>query len=208
MRLVSHWNSRCDFLLRGAQAGVRSCKRIVLAKTRVMRIRGGRAMTIRVVRLGSTRGEGEGLRIGTVRRPPRGIPKSSFASGNWYDVWFPILAPSVETLKLGKRLPRPHSGLPSLRSTGPKCRFRKPAMHSHFSRRCLITVVFPLDAIARMNRTATARCCECSWPSMELKLSKRAVGQGRTGTQRDGGFKLNLLLFHPYVSAWSLQAAE
>ena len=64
-------------------------------------------MTIRVVRLGSTRGEGEGLRIGTVRRPPRGIPKSSFASGNWYDVWFPILAPSVETLKLGQTATTP-----------------------------------------------------------------------------------------------------
>jgi uncharacterized protein YeaO (DUF488 family) len=59
-------------------------------------------MAIRVVRLGSVRSQGEGLRIGTVRRPPRGVPKSEFASQNWYDVWFPILAPSVETLKLGQ----------------------------------------------------------------------------------------------------------
>ena len=59
-------------------------------------------MAIRVVRLGSARSQGEGLRIGTVRRPPRGVPKSEFASQNWYDVWFPILAPSVETLKLGQ----------------------------------------------------------------------------------------------------------
>ena len=58
-------------------------------------------MAIRVVRLGSARSEGEGLRIGTVRRPPRGVPKSEFASRNWYDVWFPTLAPSVETMKLG-----------------------------------------------------------------------------------------------------------
>ncbi len=58
-------------------------------------------MTIRVVRLGSDRVEGEGLRLGTVRRPPRGVPKSQFAAGNWYDVWFPNLAPSVETMKLG-----------------------------------------------------------------------------------------------------------
>jgi len=43
---------------------------------------------------------GEGIRIGTVRRPPRGVPKSEFASGNWYDVWYPNLAPSVETMKL------------------------------------------------------------------------------------------------------------
>jgi uncharacterized protein YeaO (DUF488 family) len=41
------------------------------------------------------------LRIGTVRRPPRGVPKTKFASQNWYDVWFPNLAPSLETMKLG-----------------------------------------------------------------------------------------------------------
>lgn len=58
-------------------------------------------MSIRIVRLGSPRAEGEGLRIGTVRRPPRGVPKSEFAAQNWYDVWFPNLAPSLETMKLG-----------------------------------------------------------------------------------------------------------
>lgn len=58
-------------------------------------------MSIRVVRLGSPRLAGEGTRIGTVRRPPRGVPKTDFASGNWYDVWFPNLAPSVETMKIG-----------------------------------------------------------------------------------------------------------
>jgi uncharacterized protein YeaO (DUF488 family) len=45
---------------------------------------------------------GEGVRVGTVRRPPRGVPKSEFASQNWYDVWLPNLAPSVETMKLGQ----------------------------------------------------------------------------------------------------------
>jgi len=59
-------------------------------------------MAVRVVRLGTKRSEGEGTRIGTVRRPPRGVPKSEFASQNWYDVWFPNLAPSVETIKLGQ----------------------------------------------------------------------------------------------------------
>jgi uncharacterized protein YeaO (DUF488 family) len=58
-------------------------------------------MSIRVVRLGSPRGPGEGLRIGTVRRPPRGVPRDQFARQNWYDVWFPNLAPSDATLKLG-----------------------------------------------------------------------------------------------------------
>ncbi len=58
-------------------------------------------MAIRIVRLGSARTANEGLRIGTVRRPPRGVPKSKFSSGNWYDVWFPNLAPAPETIKLG-----------------------------------------------------------------------------------------------------------
>lgn len=60
-------------------------------------------MAVRVVRLGSERIQGEGLRIGTVRRPPRGVPKAQFASGNWFDVWFPNLAPSVETMRLGQK---------------------------------------------------------------------------------------------------------
>ncbi len=59
-------------------------------------------MTVRIVRLGSPRIAGEGLRIGTVRRPPRGVPAVRFASEDWYDVWYPNLAPSVETMKLGK----------------------------------------------------------------------------------------------------------
>lgn len=59
-------------------------------------------MSVRVVRLGTPRLRGEGLRIGTVRRPPRGVPKTEFASQNWYDVWFPNLAPSVDTMKLGQ----------------------------------------------------------------------------------------------------------
>jgi len=58
-------------------------------------------MAIRIVRLGSPKAEGEGLRIGTVRRPPRGVRKSQFAVQNWYDVWFPNLAPSLATMKLG-----------------------------------------------------------------------------------------------------------
>jgi len=57
-------------------------------------------MAIRIVRLGSARLHGEGLRIGTVRRPPRGVPKSDFARQNWYDVWYPNLAPSADLVKL------------------------------------------------------------------------------------------------------------
>lgn len=53
-------------------------------------------MSIRIVRLGSPRAADEGLRIGTVRRPPRGVPKAEFASRDFYDVWLPNLAPSAE----------------------------------------------------------------------------------------------------------------
>lgn len=56
-------------------------------------------MGIRVVQLGSDRASKEGLRIGTVRRPPRGVPKEQYAIGNWYDVWLPNLAPSPELVK-------------------------------------------------------------------------------------------------------------
>ncbi len=64
-------------------------------------------MTVRVVRLGTDRTPAEGTRIGTVRRPPRGVPKSEFARQNWYDVWYPNLAPSVETMKLGQAAETP-----------------------------------------------------------------------------------------------------
>ena len=59
-------------------------------------------MAVRVVRLGDDRLEGEGLRIGTVRRPPRGVPKADFARLNYYDVWLPDIAPSPETMKQGQ----------------------------------------------------------------------------------------------------------
>jgi uncharacterized protein YeaO (DUF488 family) len=56
-------------------------------------------MAIRIVRLGSPRAPGEGVRIGTVRRPPRGVPKADYASRDFYDVWYPVLAPSEELLR-------------------------------------------------------------------------------------------------------------
>jgi uncharacterized protein YeaO (DUF488 family) len=59
-------------------------------------------MAIRIVRLGTARRRGEGLRLGTVRRPPRGVPKSQYAAQNWYDVWLPELAPSPGIIKLAQ----------------------------------------------------------------------------------------------------------
>jgi uncharacterized protein YeaO (DUF488 family) len=59
-------------------------------------------MTVRIVRLGQPRAATEGTRLGTVRRPPRGVPRKDFARLDWYDVWYPLLAPSVATMKLGQ----------------------------------------------------------------------------------------------------------
>jgi uncharacterized protein YeaO (DUF488 family) len=59
-------------------------------------------MAVRIVQLGSARARGEGLRIGTVRRPPRGVPKGEYASRNYYDVWLPNLAPSEQLVKVGR----------------------------------------------------------------------------------------------------------
>jgi uncharacterized protein YeaO (DUF488 family) len=56
-------------------------------------------MAVRIVRLGSRRARGEGPRLGTVRRPPRGVPKSEFASRDFYDVWLPNLAPSERLIR-------------------------------------------------------------------------------------------------------------
>jgi uncharacterized protein YeaO (DUF488 family) len=60
-------------------------------------------VSILVVRLGSARKPNEGVRIGTVRRPPRGVPKTQFAALDYYDVWLPNLSPSQELVTLGQR---------------------------------------------------------------------------------------------------------
>jgi uncharacterized protein YeaO (DUF488 family) len=59
-------------------------------------------MPVRIVQLGTPRASGEGLRLGTVRRPPRGVPKEEFASRDFYDVWLPNLAPSAELMAQGR----------------------------------------------------------------------------------------------------------
>lgn len=66
-------------------------------------------MTVRIVKLGSPRVAGEGLRVGTVRRPPRGVPKERFAADDWYDVWYPELAPAADTVKLGQDAATPRA---------------------------------------------------------------------------------------------------
>ena len=59
-------------------------------------------MSIRIVRLGTPRAQGEGLRLGTVRRPPRGVPKADFARRDFYDTWLPNLSPSAELMAEGQ----------------------------------------------------------------------------------------------------------
>lgn len=60
-------------------------------------------MPLRIVRLGTPRAPDEGTRIGTVRRPPRGVPKAEFSSQNWYDVWYPLLSPSADLMAQGQQ---------------------------------------------------------------------------------------------------------
>jgi len=66
-------------------------------------------MAVRIVRLGTPRLRGEGLRIGTVRRPPRGVAKRQFAAQNWFDVWLPELSPSAATVKLAQAASTPRA---------------------------------------------------------------------------------------------------
>lgn len=76
---------------------------VLVAGDEVYAARGGNAMAVRSVRLGDPRARGEGLRIGTVRFPPRGVPKGELAARDFYDAWLPELAPSAEAIALAKR---------------------------------------------------------------------------------------------------------
>ena len=97
-------------------------------------------MAIRIVRLGNPRAPGEGLRIGTVRRPPRGVPKSAFAARDFYDVWLPNLAPSEALLKAGQAAHDERAWKTFVR------RYRKEMSRPEASR--------VLDLVAALSRTA------------------------------------------------------
>ncbi len=104
-------------------------------------------MTVRIVRLGSARASGEGTRLGTVRRPPRGVAKKDFARLDWYDVWFPLLAPSPGTMKMG------------LEAQSTKSAARAGKLWAAFSRKYLSEMRVPaasqaLDALAALSRHA------------------------------------------------------
>jgi uncharacterized protein YeaO (DUF488 family) len=101
-------------------------------------------MSVKIVRLGSPRSDAEGLRIGTVRRPPRGVPKSQFTAQNWYDIWYPNLAPSPETLQLGQAAP---SGADGERQWAAFCRKYRSEMARP-------DVARSLDLLAALSHTA------------------------------------------------------
>jgi uncharacterized protein YeaO (DUF488 family) len=124
-------------------------------------------MAIRIVRLGSPRAAGEGLRLGTVRRPPRGVPKSRFATGNWYDVWFPVLAPSHATLKLG-------------RSVGTAAGWRRFARryHSEMKRPEAAQALDLLAALSRRTNLAVGCYCEDESRCHRSLLRKLLVARG------------------------------
>ena len=106
-------------------------------------------MAIRIVRLGSTRVEGEGRRLGTVRRPPRGVPKSQWASRDFYDVWLPDLAPSEELLKRARQADDERSWQDFVK------RYRNKMRHPE--------AVRPLQLLAALSRqTHFAVGCYCS----------------------------------------------
>ena len=99
-------------------------------------------MSVRIVRLGTPRAASEGTRLGTVRRPPRGVPKKDFSRLDWYDVWYPVLAPSAATMKLGLSADRTSNGRLSPGNIGRKWPGPPPASRWMCWRRSRITPTF------------------------------------------------------------------
>ena len=121
------------------------------------------AMSVRIVRLGSPRAAGEGMRLGTVRRPPRGVPKKDFARLDWYDVWFPLLAPSVATMKIGLAADTDRQWAAFARKYRAEMRRPPRARRSTCWRPCRSARTSRWAATARTSRAAIARCFASSW---------------------------------------------
>ena len=120
-------------------------------------------MIMRVVRLGSPWVAGEGTRIGTMRRPPRGVPKGEFASRDFYEVWFPNLAPSLETMALGQEAQTPSQWATFTKSTAPTWQRPRPAAPLSCWPPCPTRATSPRAATLRTRRTAIVPCCGSSW---------------------------------------------
>jgi len=132
-------------------------------------------MAIRIVRLGTERAKGEGTRIGTVRRPPRGVPKSKYASENWYDVWLPNVAPSPELMKRGKAAQSEKDWAVFLK------KYRTEMADPEKSRilPCCLTVLASLwAATARTKSAVTGPYCGSSWQREGPRLYEQEGKRG------------------------------
>jgi uncharacterized protein YeaO (DUF488 family) len=130
-------------------------------------------MAVRIVQLGTPRAADEGLRIGTVRRPPRGVRKEQYAADNWYDVWLPNLAPSPELVKLAL-----HSTTPRAWSSFVR-RYRAELTRPHNSR--------VLDLLAALSHTSNFSVgCYCEDESRCHRSVLRSLLQER-GARVVGG---------------------
>jgi len=114
-------------------------------------------MSVKIVRLGTPRLPGEGLRLGTVRRPPRGVPKARFAADDWYDVWFPNLAPSLATMKRGQAAESAAAWSAFTRKY--RGEMSAPGGTSNCWRPCHTRRASRSAATASTNRIATGRSC-------------------------------------------------
>jgi len=92
-------------------------------------------MSLRIVRLGSPRSRDEGLRIGTVRRLPRGVRKDRYAAEDWFDVWYPELAPSTELLSQGRAAKSDKEWKAFLQSFRAEMNEPRPPAHARSARR-------------------------------------------------------------------------
>jgi uncharacterized protein YeaO (DUF488 family) len=121
-------------------------------------------MAIRIIRLGSPRSAGEGLRLGTVRRPPRGVPKAETASRNYYDVWLPDVAPSEALLKRAQASlddpKRWKSFVSRYRGEMKRPEARRLLIYSPL---CRTRPISRLAATAPTRAVATDRCCGNCW---------------------------------------------
>ncbi|MEO8506834.1 MAG: DUF488 family protein [Betaproteobacteria bacterium] len=125
-------------------------------------------MPVRIVRLGAPRAAGEGLRLGIVRRPPRGVRKADHAKQDWYDVWYPNLAPSAPTLALGR------AAMTGLDRAGFRKRFRAEMAEPDAAR--------TLDVLAALSHRAdfSVGCycgdeARCHRPVLREALAKRGA---------------------------------
>ena len=116
-------------------------------------------MTVRIVRLGADRIPDEGLRIGTVRRPPRGVAKTEYSSKNFYDIWLPTLAPSAETVKLAQGATNEREWARFMKKY--RAEMAVPANRATLDLLAALSIgpIFPSDATAPTNHGVIGQCC-------------------------------------------------